>query len=206
MAAATAPLVVLFHELAHVFVLEGAGIDARLYGFSMGMPVGYSWDFRGLEEAASFYHINGRAIAYAALAGPLVTLFIAVGGLSGYRYENAHSLGGALSALALRMMDHGIYAALPDGTMSASASDRCTFSRSATVLVLWPSLVLGHVSIFLLCRVVRKVNGFRSRSAMMGNHRLPGVILATYWSLDLRSGAGETTDLIYPATAGSREI
>ena len=45
MAAVTAPLVVLLHELAHVFVLEGAGIDARLYrvfdGDARGILVGF---------------------------------------------------------------------------------------------------------------------------------------------------------------------
>jgi len=41
----TAPLVVLLHELATV-LLEGAGIDARLTGFSMGCPS----DTRGISR------------------------------------------------------------------------------------------------------------------------------------------------------------
>ena len=172
MAAVTAPLVVLFHELAHVFVLEGAGIDARLRGFSMGMPVGYSWDFKGLEAAASFYHVTGRAIGYAALAGPLTTLFIAVGGLMAYRYESTRiAWGGALSALALRMM--GITEFMPrflDGTMSGSdEAIAAHFLGLPLSSLYWPSLVLGYVSAFLLYRVVEKGQRFSHfLSAMMG--------------------------------------
>ena len=172
MAAVTAPLVVLFHELAHVFALEAAGIDARLYGFSMGVPVGYSWDFKGLEEAAAFYHVNGRAIAYAALAGPLTTLFIAVGAWMTYRYKAARiAWGGALGALALRMM--GITEFMPrflDGTMSASdEAIAAHFLGLPLSSFYWPSLVLGYVGIFLLYKVVEKGKRFSHfLSAMLG--------------------------------------
>ena len=172
MAAVTTPLVVLFHELAHVFVLEGAGIDARLAGFSMGMPVGYSWDFKGLEEAAAFYHVNGRAIAYAALAGPLTTLLIAVGAWMAYRYEAARiAWGGALGALALRMM--GITEFMPrflDGTMSGSdEAIAAHFLGLPLSSFYWPSLVSGYVSIFLLYWAVKKGQRFSHvLSAMMG--------------------------------------
>ncbi len=172
MAAVTAPLVVLFHELTHVFVLEGAGIAARLHGFSMGVPVGYSWDFKGLEAAAAFYHVNGRAIAYAALAGPLTTLLIAVGAWMAYRYQNARiPWGGALCALALRMM--GITEFMPrflDGTMSGSdEAIAAHFLGLPLSSFYWPSLVLGYVSILLLYRVVEKSQRFSHfLSAMMG--------------------------------------
>jgi len=95
-AAATAPLVVLLHELAHVVALQAAGIDARLRGFSMGVPAAYSWDFQGLEQAASFYHTDRSAIAWAALAGPLPTLLIAYAALVAYRYKPARLVWEAL--------------------------------------------------------------------------------------------------------------
>ena len=172
MAAVTAPLVVLFHELAHVFVLEGAGIDARLRGFSMGTPVGYSWDFKGLEAAASFYHVNGRAIAFAALAGPLTTLLFAVGVLIAHPYKFARiAWGGALAALTLRMA--GITEFLPrylDGTMSGSdEAIAAHFLGLPLSLFYWPSLALGYLCLFLLYRVAEKGQRFSQLfSAMIG--------------------------------------
>ena len=80
MAAVAAPLVVLLHEHAHIFALESGGIDAHLYGFSMAMPVGYSWNFEGLEQACAFYNASPSSVAYAALAGPITTLLVALWG------------------------------------------------------------------------------------------------------------------------------
>jgi hypothetical protein len=172
MAAVTTPLVVLFHELAHIVVLELGGIDAQLCGFSMGTPVGYSWDFKGLEAAASFYHVNGRAIAYAALAGPLTTLFFAVGVLMAHPYKNARiAWGGTLCALALRMA--GITEFLPrflDGSMNAS--DEAIVAHFLGVPLssfYWPSLALGYLCIFLLYRAAEKGQRFSHLfSAMIG--------------------------------------
>lgn len=60
---AAAPLSVLLHELAHVGALEFGGVDAHLRGFSMGMPVGFFWDFEGLEKAAKYFNVTGSVFA-----------------------------------------------------------------------------------------------------------------------------------------------
>lgn len=98
-----APIAVLLHELAHVVVLEAGGVDAHLRGFSMGMPVGYFWDFDGLEKAKEFFRVPESVFVFAALAGPLVTLLIAYGGLFAYWRKSLNVFWAiAFSAIVLR--------------------------------------------------------------------------------------------------------
>ena len=80
-AAAAAPISVLLHEFAHIGALELGGVDAKLRGFSMGMPVGYFWNFAGLEEAMAHYNVSSAVFVVAALAGPITTLALGYGGL-----------------------------------------------------------------------------------------------------------------------------
>lgn len=185
-AAVTAPLVVLCHELAHVLLLEAGGIDAQLRGFSMAVPVGYSWDFHGLEQAASFYDVNGRSIAFAALAGPLTTLLIACGALLARHHKQARMVsGGALSALVLRMV--GITEFMPrflDGSMNRSDEAIVAHFLDLPLLSIYMlSLVLGYLCMFLLYRAVEQgERSLYSLSTIIGG-------IVGYFAIDILANA-----------------
>lgn len=53
-ASIAAPFSVLLPELAHVGALEFGGVAVHLRGFSMGIPMGYFWNFEGQENAKSY--------------------------------------------------------------------------------------------------------------------------------------------------------
>jgi len=118
--------------------------------------------FQGLEEAAAFYHVNGRAIAYAALAGPLTTLLIAVGALMAAVTRPLALPGGAHERVGTADDGHhGIYAALPGWTMTASdEAIAAHFSRSALSSFYWPSLVLA-MPVYPAIQAVEKGQRFR---------------------------------------------
>ena len=152
-AAVAAPVVVLLHELAHVFALDFGGIDAHLYGFSMAVPVGYSWDFKGLEEACVSYNANPSSIAYAALAGPIITLLIAYGALIAYHFKKTNVFWAcSFSAIVLRTA--GITENMPrflDGTINTTdEAIAAHFLDLPLTSFYWLTLALGFFCIFLL--------------------------------------------------------
>ena len=159
MAGVAAPLVVLLHEHAHIFALEIGGIDARLYGFSMAMPVGYSWNFEGLEQACVFYNASPSSVAYAALAGPIMTLLIAYGALVAYHFKKAKVLWAcAFSAVVLRTA--GIMENMPrflDGTINTTdEAIAAHFLNLPLISFYWLTLALGFLCIFLLFTAAAK--------------------------------------------------
>ena len=161
-AAVAAPLVVLLHELAHVFALEIGGIKAHLYGFSVAMPIGYSWDFKGLEEACVSYNANASSIAFAALAGPMTTLLIAYGALIAYHFKKTNVFWTcSFSAIVLRTA--GITENMPrflDGTINTTdEAIAAHFFALPLASFYWLTLALGFLCIFLL--VMAAVRGQR---------------------------------------------
>ena len=156
-AAAAAPISVLLHEFAHIGALELGGVDAKLRGFSMGMPVGYFWNFAGLEEAMAHYNVSSAVFVVAALAGPITTLALGYGGLLAYRCTSKSSLWvSAFSAITLRTL--GITLNMPrfiEGSMDTSDEAIAAHFMGAPLSCLyWPSLLLGYACIFLLLKAI----------------------------------------------------
>lgn len=146
-ASIAAPFSVLLHELAHVGALELGGVAAHLRGFSMGMPVGYFWNFEGLENAKSYFGVPGSVFVIAALAGPITTLGIAYGGLLGYRWTQAPVFwASGFAAILLRMV--GVTLNMPrftDGSMDTSdEAIAAHFVAAPLSSFYWPSLLLGY--------------------------------------------------------------
>lgn len=152
-----APLSVLLHELAHVGALECGGIDAHLRGFSMGMPVGYFWDFEGLRQAQEHFSVPDAVFVLAAFAGPFTTLLIAYGGLLAYwRTSKDVFWVSAFVAIVLRMV--GVTLNMPrfiDGSMNTSDEAIAAHFMGAPLSVFyWPSLFVGYLCIYLLFRAL----------------------------------------------------
>ncbi len=171
-ASIAAPLSVLLHELAHVSALELSGVAAHLRGFSMGMPVGYFWNFEGLENAQVHLLIPDRVLAAAALAGPLTTLVIAYGGLLVYRWAPKPICWvSAFVAIVLRMV--GVTLNMPrfiDGSMNTSDEAIAAHFMGAPLSAFyWPSLLIGYICVYLLINAVeRKKRGSFAFSAFIG--------------------------------------
>jgi hypothetical protein len=158
-AAIAAPLSVLVHELAHVGALEWGGVAAHLRGFSMGMPVGYSWNFKDLENAEAHFAVPGHVFAVAALAGPMTTLIIGYGGLLAYRWApNPIFCASAFVAILLRMV--GVTLNMPrfiDGSMDTSdEAIAAHFFGAPLSSFYWPSLLVGYLCIFLLVKTIER--------------------------------------------------
>lgn len=156
-AAIAAPLSVLLHELAHVGALEFGGMAAHLRGFSMGMPVGYFWNFEGLENAKAHFGATDAVFAIAALVGPITTLVIAYGGLLVYRrFPNPIFWTSAFVAILLRMV--GVSLNMPrfiDGSMDTSdEAIAAHFSGVPLSSFYWPSLLVGYLCIYLLVKTI----------------------------------------------------
>jgi len=153
MAFVLAPLFVLMHELAHIMALELGGISAHLRGFSMAMPVGYFWDFQGLAGAQRHYDVATGAIVRGALAGPVTTLFLTLGGLIASARGGPRLFWiGSFCAIAPRML--GLSLNMPrfiDGTMNTSdEAIAAHFSGLPLSSLYWPSLAIGYGLIILL--------------------------------------------------------
>lgn len=158
-AAVAAPFSVLLHELAHVGVLEFGGVPAHLRGFSMGMPIGYFWNFEGLENAKAHIGVAGTVFAVAALAGPITTLGIACGGILAYqRFPNPLFWVSAYVAIVLRMV--GITLNMPrfiDGSMDTSdEAIAAHFLGVPLSFFYWPSLLVGYLCIFILFNIIAR--------------------------------------------------
>lgn len=158
-ASIAAPFSVLLHELAHVGALELGGVAAHLRGFSMGMPIGYFWNFEGLENAKSYFGVRGSVFVIAALAGPITTLGIAYGGLLGYRWTQAPVFwASGFAAILLRMV--GVTLNMPrfiDGSMDTSdEAIAAHFVAAPLSSFYWPSLLLGYLCIFLLFKIIER--------------------------------------------------
>lgn len=149
----------LLHELAHVGALEFGGVGAHLRGFSMGMPVGYFWNFEGLENAKVHFGVSDAVFAAAAVAGPITTLVIAYGGLLAYRWiANPIFWTSAFVAVLLRML--GVTLNMPrfiDGTMDTSDEAIAAHFMDAPLSSLyWPSLLVGYLCIYLLFKTIER--------------------------------------------------
>jgi hypothetical protein len=160
-AAIAAPLSVLLHELAHVGALEFGGVAAHLRGFSMGMPVGYFWNFEGLENAKVHFAVPASVFVAGALAGPITTLVIAYGGLLAYRWSsNSTFWASAFVAILLRMV--GVTLNMPrflDGSMDTSdEAIAAHFLGTPLSSFYWPSLLVGYLCIFLLIKTIEREN------------------------------------------------
>ncbi len=158
-ASIAAPFSVLLHELAHVGALEFGGVAAHLRGFSMGMPVGYFWNFAGLENAKVHFGVSDTVFAAAAIAGPIATLIIAYGGLLAYRWiPNPIFWTSAFVAVLLRMV--GVTLNMPwfiDGTMDTSDEAIVAHFMGAPLSSLyWPSLLVGYLCIYLLFKIIER--------------------------------------------------
>ncbi len=158
-AAIAAPFSVLLHELAHVGALELGGVAAHLRGFSMGMPIGYFWNFEGLESAKAHFGIPGTVFVVAALAGPITTLGIAYGGFLAYRWvPNPIFWASAFVAILLRMV--GVTLNMPrfiDGSMDTSdEAIAAHFMEAPLSSFYWPSLLVGYLCIFLLLKTIER--------------------------------------------------
>lgn len=158
-ASIAAPLSVLLHELAHVGALEFGGVAAHLRGFSMGMPIGYFWNFEGLENAKAHFGVPGTVFVVAALAGPITTLGIAYGGLLAYRWvPNPIFRASAFVAIMLRMV--GVTLNMPrfiDGSMDTSdEAIAAHFMEAPLSSFYWPSLFVGYLCIFLLFKTIER--------------------------------------------------
>lgn len=158
-AAIAAPFSVLLHELAHVGALEFGGVAAHLRGFSMAMPVGYFWNFEGLENAKTHFAVSDSVFAAAALAGPITTLVIAYGGLLSYRWSpNSMFWASAFVAILLRMV--GVTLNMPrfiDGSMDTSdEAIAAHFVGAPLSSFYWPSLLVGYLCIFLLLKTIER--------------------------------------------------
>lgn len=156
-ASVAAPISVLLHELAHIGVMELGGVAAELRGFSMGMPVGYFWDFAGLESARAHYGVHDSVFVLAALAGPVTTLGIGYAGLFAYRCT--HNLIWATSGLAaILLRTVGTTFNMPrfiDGSMDTSDEAIAAHFMGAPLSSLyWPSLFLGYLCVFLILKSV----------------------------------------------------
>lgn len=158
-AAIAAPLSVLLHELAHVGALEFGGVDAHLRGFSMGMPIGYFWNFDGLNRAKVELGVSGIVFVVAALAGPITTLVIAYGGLLAHWWKpSAIMWTSALVSILLRMV--GVTLNMPrfiDGSMDTS--DEAIAAHFLGVPLwsyFWPSLLVGYLCIYLLLNALER--------------------------------------------------
>lgn len=152
-----APSSVLLHELAHVGALEFGGVAAHLRGFSMGMPVGYFWNFEDLENAKAHFAVPDSVFAIAALAGPITTLVIAYGGLLAYRWSpNSTFWVSAFVAILLRMV--GVTLNMPrfiEGSMDTSdEAIAAHFLGAPLSSFYWPSLLVGYLCIFLLVKTI----------------------------------------------------
>lgn len=171
-ASIAAPLSVLFHELAHVISLEFGGVAAHLRGFSMGMPVGYFWNFEGLENAKLHLGVPDAVFVVAALAGPITTLVIAYGGLLAYRWVPNHIFwASAFVAILLRMV--GVTLNMPrfiNGSMDTSdEAIAAHFMGAPLASFYWPSLVVGYLCIYLLFKTIeREKRASLSFSAFIG--------------------------------------
>lgn len=162
-AAVAAPLSVLLHELAHVGALEFGGVTAHLRGFSMAMPVGYFWNFEGLENAQAHFAVPASVFAVGALAGPMTTLFIAYSGLLAHRWSpNSIFWASAFAAILLRMI--GVTLNMPrflDGSMDTSDEAIAAHFLGAPLSSLyWPSLLVGYLCIFLLIKTIEREKRF----------------------------------------------
>ncbi len=158
-ASIAAPLSVLLHELAHVEALEFGGVAAHLRGFSMGMPIGYFWNFKGLENANLHFGVPGTVFVVAALAGPITTLVIAYGGLLAYQWvPNPIIWTSAFVTVLLRMV--GVTLNMPrfiNGSMDTS--DEAIASHFMGVPLssfYWPSLLVGYLCIYLLFKTIER--------------------------------------------------
>ena len=154
-----APFSVLLHELAHIGALEFGGVAAHLRGFSMGMPIGYFWNFAGLENAKAHFRVTGSVFVIAALAGPITTLVIAYGGLLAYRWiPKPIFWTSAFSAILLRMV--GVTLNMPrfiDGSMDTSDEAIAAHFMGAPLSSLyWPSLLVGYLCIYLLLKTIER--------------------------------------------------
>ena len=158
-ASIAAPFSVLLHELAHVGALEFGGVAAHLRGFSMGMPIGYFWNFEGLENAKLHFGVPNSVFVVAALAGPITTLGIAYGGLLAYRLvPNTTFWASAFVAILLRMV--GVTLNMPrfiDGSMDTSDEAIVAYFMGAPLSSFyWPSLLVGYLCIFLLFKTIER--------------------------------------------------
>lgn len=153
------PFSVLLHELAHAGALELGGVAAHLRGFSMGMPIGYFWNFEGLEHAKSYFGVPGSVFVIAAMADPITTLGIAYGGLLAYRWTpNPIFWASAFAAILLRMV--GVILNMPrfiDGSMDTSDEAIVAhFMEAPRASFYWPSLLIGYFCIFLLFKTIER--------------------------------------------------
>lgn len=158
-ASIVAPFSVLLHELAHMGALEFGGVAAHLRGFSMGMPIGYFWNFEGLENAKLHFGVPNSVFVVAALAGPITTLGIAYGGLLAYRLApNTIFWASAFVAILLRMV--GVTLNMPrfiDGSMDTSDEAIAAYFMGAPLSSFyWPSLLVGYLCIFLLFKTIER--------------------------------------------------
>lgn len=152
-----APISVLLHELAHMGAMELCGVAAELRGFSMGMPVGYPWNFAGLEDARTHYAVSNSVFVMAALAGPMTTLAIGYGGLLIYqRIPKPIFLVSAMAAIALRTVGVSLNMhRFIDGSMDTSdEAIAAHFMGAPLSSIYWPSLLLGYVCILLLLKAI----------------------------------------------------
>jgi hypothetical protein len=158
-ASIAAPFSVSLHELAHIGALEFGGVAAHLRGFSMGMPIGYFWNFEGLENAKAHFGVPRSVFVAAALAGPITTLGIAYGGLLAYRrFPNPIFWASAFVAILLRMV--GVTLNMPrfiDGSMDTSdEAIAAHFMEAPLSSFYWPSLLVGYLCIFLLFEIIER--------------------------------------------------
>lgn len=139
--------------------LEFGGVAAHLRGFSMGMPIGYFWNFEGLENAKAHFGVPGTVFAVAAVAGPITTLVIAYGGLLAYRWVPSVILWAtAFVAILLRMV--GLTLNMPrfiNGSMDTSDEAIVAhFMGAPPSSFYWPSLLFGYLCIFLLLKTIER--------------------------------------------------
>ena len=158
-ASIAAPFSVLLHELMHVGALEFGGVAAHLRGFSMGMPVGYFWNFEGLENAKVHFGVSDTVFVAAAVAGPITTLVIAYGGLLAHQWIPTPIFWtSAFVAVLIRMV--GVTLNMPrfiDGTMDTSDEAIAAHFMGAPLSSLyWPSLLVGYLCIYLLFKTIER--------------------------------------------------
>lgn len=180
-ASVAAPISVLLHELAHIGAMDLGGVAAELRGFSMGMPVGYFWNFAGLESARAHYGVPNSVLVLAALAGPITTLTIGYVGLFAYRCtQNLVWAASALAAILLRTVGTSFnMARFIDGSMDTSdEAIAAHFMGAPLSSFYWPSLFLGYLCVFLILKSV----GRADRVSLMASVFVGGAI--GYFGID----------------------